>query len=142
MTIFTLIEPATKTVRNVERDNIDAALRCIDLKAGEVDHAMITKHLGIVVEQYGMFKPPSDQAYTAIAGVLFAGNALVYGVGDMGETVDGMDAHALATACIFLPDGDHVERAISKGLVMRPCMTLNGQTIWLWPAPRPKGFGP
>lgn len=141
MTKFILIEPALKIVRNFETANLVGALRAVGLTDGETDHGMITKHLGIVVYEFGLFKPPEYQVYTVIDFRLYAGNAVVYAVDDVGETIDAMAAHAFATCCLFLRGQREVERAIQMGAVRRPQMSVGEDLIWQWPAPAPQGIG-
>jgi hypothetical protein len=87
--------------------------------------------MAYVVHEFGMFAPAAQQHYCGIAGHLIAGAAVLYGVGDEGETVDLMKS-AVPDVDFFLGVND-VENAIHVGKVKRPVIRINGDLIWQWP---------
>jgi len=130
MTRYASIEPDAHLLRIVDKSIFDAVVDA-GLNDDGTDHSMVDKHTGIVFNQYDMYVPPEQQDYFAINGRLYAGNALIYGVDDRGNTVDIVETDRLTP--IFLHGREEVERAIQDGLIARPQLRVNGELIWKWP---------
>lgn len=113
-------------------------LRQAQRRAGitNVDHGGIAPGVGITVYQFGLFVSPAKQRYFAIARQLFAGNAVLYGFDERGESVDLL----MLPQVYFLPGAAAVERSIALGLIQRPQMSVNGEVTWEWPSDPPKGM--
>ena len=124
------------------RDQVVAPVDCPDLRDAQsiagisnVDHGRVQPGVCIVVYEFGMFMPPRQQSYFAIRDRLYAGNAVLYGVNDGGETID-LPIEKIPMIAFF-PGADSVERNIQLGFVERPNLTANGVVVWQWPDPRP-----
>ena len=136
MTQFEIIKPATRETEVVQCEELRDALVLAGLNHGAVDHGMVTRGMGIVVYEFSLFVPSAEQSYFSIGGRLYAGNAVLYGVDEMGDTVD---LRMLAIPYWLQTEAD-VEKAIRGGLCPRPTMSVNGDTIWQWPQPAPPGM--
>jgi hypothetical protein len=137
---FLAIKPREQRVEIVVADDSNAALQGIGLQQGKVDHGVIwhdeSGGLGIIVDEFGLFTPASEQVYFAIGGRLYAGPALIYAFDEAGITVDfqyGNPPFALA----WFENALDVEREIAVGGIERPEMRLDGELVWQWPQPRP-----
>ena len=131
---YAIINPAKQTLRAIDASSFDVALDVAELVKSEVDHSMVTRQIGIVVYEYGLYVPPDQQHYFALGRRLYAGNALLYGCDQAGETID-------LTACpepTFFKSAADVEAAISTGKIERPIVALNDEVIWKWPDPQPE----
>jgi hypothetical protein len=136
MTQFQIIKPKTREAFEVQCEELHDAIRQAGLDPAATDHGMVMRSMGIVVYEFGLFDPPAEQSYFSLLGRLYAGNAVLYGVGPDGGTVD------LKTLAIpfWLPTVDDVEKAIAAGLCPRPQMSVNGDAFWNWPQPAPEGI--
>jgi hypothetical protein len=121
----------------VNTDDIYRALDVVGLKRTEVDHGMLSRELAIVVYEYGLFQPTNQSHYFSIGHSLYVGGAVLYGIGDGGETVDVK----VVPPVMFYRDGGEVERAIELRQIERPTMAVNGEVLWQWPNKAPKGMG-
>jgi hypothetical protein len=132
---YLLIEPHTESILTLERASFPEALASAGLKPGAIDFGQATSRHGFVVFEHGLFMPPENMHYAILCGRLVAGNVLVFGVGEQGETVDvePLPPHAVD----FLHGPDEVELAILLGRTHRPVMTVHGEVIWTWPGPSP-----
>jgi hypothetical protein len=141
MTKFLLIEPERESIRLVEHSEFDDALKAAGLCRGKVDHGQINRQLGITVFEFGLFMHPEQMHFTVINHRLYAGNAVVYGVGAHGELVDvDHDPYALHFGYVFLHGRFDVEAAILTGTVERPVLREDGNVIWRWPERVPSDF--
>lgn len=131
---FVIVKPKARTIETVS--DVDLPLRRADLDPMKVDFGSIGRLLGFVVYEYSLFVPPAEQSYFGIAGKLIAGNAVFFGVGETGETVDLMKSQ-LPDIRFYLGAND-VEAAIASGEIMRPQMSQGGHVFWRWPQPRPR----
>lgn len=132
---YGLIYPERKSAMLVDIASMDAALRRVGLLKGATDHGTVVEGLAVVVGEFGLFVPPEQQSYFAIAGYdhLLAGPAVLYGY-----NVEGHDVELVQLPRIeWLPDRPAVERAIAAGLVKRPHLGMGDDVIWRWPGPRP-----
>jgi hypothetical protein len=125
MTRFVRIDPTAKTVTAVEAEEaIDAAQT---LKSGEIDFGTVAPGISIIVWEYGLLE--GDGPYFVLDQQLYAGEAILYGYDEAGETVD---MPTLADPPLWLADKTEVELAILAGLVERPESRVNGALIWRW----------
>lgn len=133
---FEIIKPKTHETLAVQCEELRDALVQAGLDPSAVDHGSVTRSMGIVVYEFGLFQPTAETSYFSLGGRLYAGNAVLYGVNEMGETVD------LKTLAIpyWLDTEADVEAAIKAGLCPRPVMSINGDQYWNWPQPAPKGI--
>lgn len=133
-TRFGLVKATDRKAELADLPDFDAALRAVGLAPGHVDHGSLSPWLAYAVDEFGLFVPPEEQSYFALpGGALGAGNAVLYAVGDRGETVDLLQLPPLR----FYGRGRlEVERAITRCEVARPVMSVNGVVLWKWPEPR------
>jgi len=127
-----VIEPKTCTIRVLNVAAFDHAVKAAGLVPGRVDHGMAAPGIGIVVFEYSMFEPADGRHWFAIGSKLYGGNALLYGVGDGGETIDLFKPPPV----IFFPNAQAVEKAITAGTIERPTIRINGVPYWTWPGKR------
>lgn len=130
----------------IEADLIDTAKRLCGLEPLKTDDGVVWKEPGIggvaiIVAEFGLFMPPLNQHYFAFDDRLYAGNALLYGFDDVGETID-FDAPVLGThqeraTLRWFESGYDVSKAITRGELIKPQLVLNGSVVWEWPQPRP-----
>jgi hypothetical protein len=66
---------------------------------------------------------------------LFAGNALLFAYEALGNTIDFEQIDNIGVT--FFGGAAAVERAIAAGIIDRPTFSVNGETVWQWPQPRP-----
>lgn|SRR5215510_13413335 len=136
---FATIEPVKKRVRVAEFRDLHSAVRSVGVDPHATDHGVVQRnHRGpnfsIVVYEFGLFTPVADQHYFATGGRLYAGNAVLYGFNEIGETVDVVEPLPDVT---FFADAPAVELAIAARVIPRPRMSANGMVIWEWPNPAP-----
>lgn len=109
------------------------------LSPGHLDFGMFGRDMGYCVFEFGLFEPESI-GYCAIYKTLIAGNAVLFRVNpDNGETVDWHEDFGGASVPpirFFGSSQAEVERGISRGLVERPVMAVNGEVLWRWPESR------
>jgi hypothetical protein len=133
---YVVIDPSTETVPAIDCASFDEAITAAGLELGRVDHGQLTRDLGSVFFEFGMFEPPEQQHYTALGRRLLAGRILIYGVGYRGETVD-VEVHPTNFEATFLHGASDVEEAIGRGLIERPEIRMSGEVVWQWPDPIP-----
>lgn len=136
MTQFEIIKPATCKIDVVQCEELREALVIAGLDHDAVDHGMVIRNVGIVVYEFALFVPPQEQTYFSIGHRLYAGNAVLYGVNEMGDTVD----LTMLALPFWLKTESDVERAIRENLCPRPRISVNGDTLWEWPQPAPAGM--
>lgn len=134
---FAIVYAHTQKVSIEDCPTIEAAMARAGLV--NVDHGVVAPvtpyrsvGMGIIVYEYGLFEPIEKQAYFAIGGRLYAGNAVIYAFDQRGETVNLPGTPVVQ----FMPSARAVERNIALGLVERPIMSINDEVIWRWPEPR------
>jgi hypothetical protein len=93
--------------------------------------------VAIIVDEFSLFKLPTEQRYFSIGHKLYAGNAILYGYDSAGETRDL--PHMLVPMFMTLLG---IEDAIASGQIERPSMSVNGEQIWQWPDPPPPELRP
>jgi len=131
---YAIINPKKQTLRAIDASSFDVALDVAELAEVGRDHGLVTRRVAIVVYEYSLYVPPAEQHYFALEGKLYGGNALLYGVGDAGETID-------LTACpepTFFKSAADVEAAIYLGKVERPVVARDEKVVWKWPDPQPE----
>jgi hypothetical protein len=133
---FAIINPIKKETVVVDCVSESDAYKIAGLSSARVDHGVIVPGIGIVIYEFGLFTPPSEQSYFAINGHLYAGVAVLYAFNKEGRTV----SLQAVPPVVFMPNAEAVERSIQLGLVQRPQITVNGETIWEWPQPRPRSL--
>ena len=124
---FILIDPARRAVERVEADDVHKASP--KLSTSNVGHGSVAPGIGIIVYQYGLLEGAGP--YFALDRQLYAGDAILYGVDQAGETID-MPPRLPIAAPLWLDTKEDVERAIRKGLVDRPQTAVNGAVLWQW----------
>jgi hypothetical protein len=137
---FISIEPAETRVTTVEADNLFDLYQPLGLARTQVDHGQIVPPhtlpngagVAIVVQEFSLFVPTDKQRYFCIGRRLFAGNALLYGFDETGETIDLIGEPEV----VFMSSAG-VEAAIGAGQIERPTMSVDGEQIWQWPEPSP-----
>jgi hypothetical protein len=134
---FVIVDPKKRSVETADLGDLHSALLQAGLSPGEVDHGAISRGIGYVVAEFGLYVPPAQQHYCGIAGRLIAGSTVLYGH-EGGETVDLM-ASAIPDVTFFLGIND-VENAIFAGAVKRPVIRVGGALLWQWPQPAPAGM--
>jgi len=130
---FVVIDPITRSVRTVDHETLREAQASAGL--GNVDHGMLSRNLGYVVYEFGLFVPAERQYFFGMAGRLFAGRCVMYGCDERGETVPLMKSQ-IPDVRWFLGKND-VEAAIVRGEIIRPYLAIGPDKIWEWPEPRP-----
>ena len=135
---YIIVDAIKKECRVEEHEEFHDAVRAAGLDPNATDHGSLRANkAGIVVYEYGMFEPKETQHYFQLAVRLYAGNALVYGVDEIGETTDAPE-HLIAFIRFF-DDWQAVEDSINRGKVYRPQITVNGSVSWHWPEAAPQG---
>lgn len=136
---YGIIDPAAKSTKVMEFESFDDALDAAGLKPGEIDFGQLGPGLSVVVHEFGLFVPMNQTAYFAINSRLFAGNALIYAVNEMGETVS-LPSKTFPVDVTFFEDGAAALRAIEADEIIQPSMAIGKETIWVWPQPAPEGM--
>jgi hypothetical protein len=140
---FGIIEAAIGKLYTIEVDD-ERGQGMTALKAklglGNVDHAVVTKGISIAIAEFGLFEPSDKQHYFRIGNRLYAGNAVLYGYAESGDTID-LDARSyelVKSNFEILSGAQAVEEAIARGKVCRPEIKVNGEVYWRWPEPQPE----
>jgi hypothetical protein len=131
---FAIVEPAQTHWEVVEAPALHSV--CAHLGLDKPDHNVLIPPghmpsgvgIAIVVDDFGMFVPPEQQRYFIIGRTLFAGNAVMYGFDQQGDTIDLQEVPQI----IFI-SRTGIEGAISAGQIDRPTTRVNGQIVWQWP---------
>ena len=131
---YVLINPILRATLGRSYASLQDAEVAAGLDPGKVDHGMISRSIGYVVYEYGLFVPPAEQHYFAIGKTLVAGPAVLYGVNAWGEGVDLWQS-TIPDVRWFLGAND-VEAAIEAGDIIRPQTSVNGLVTWQWPEAR------
>jgi hypothetical protein len=122
----------------VEAENLNDIYEQVGLKRHEVDFACIYNSgewsLNIIVSEFGMYVPVEQAKYFSIGGQLLEGGAIIFRADEGGDTVDMVSVPPV----MFYRSHLEVEQAISRGEVVRPRMSVNGQVVWTWPEERPR----
>ena len=128
---YGIIDATAKELKVIEADDIKDAEKQAGLNPGELDFGSFYRGLGYCVYEFGLMQPPDKTKYCSYKKTLIAGNAVLYGVDERGETID-FELSMLHSPIVFM-NGDEVEEAISKGQVHRPIMAVNEEVLWSWP---------
>lgn len=136
MTRFIGIRADRREIQILERPHLRAALREVGLSSGDVDHGVLQPNLAYVVAQYGLYAPPDAQHYWSFGQRLVAGNAVLHGFNDQGDTIDTPPA---IPQIAWLTGAEAIE-ACAAGKLMRPEVRVNGVPVWSWPQPTPYGW--
>ena len=134
---YVLINPILRTALGGDYHTLQDAERAAGLDPDHVDHGMISRRIGYVVYEFGLFIPPAQQHYFAIGRSLIAGPAVLYGCDQFGESVDLMRS-TIPDIRWFLGQND-VEAAIEAGDIARPQTSINNEVTWQWPDAHPWG---
>jgi len=129
---FCIINATEFTVKMIDADDFNSALRAAGLQPGEVDFGALSRHLHIAVYEFGMYLPLLEQKFFSLGRNLYVGNAVLFACDDVGETVS---LPALPSV-MFYKGATEVERAIHRGEIDRPRVALNDAVLWQWPQPR------
>jgi hypothetical protein len=132
---YVLINPVLRTATAGDYASLQDAEVAAGLDPGAVDHGMITRSIGYVVYEFGLFVPPAQQHYFAMGRGLIAGAAVLYGVDAWGESVN-LHRSTIPDIRWFLGMND-VEAAIEAGEIIRPETAINGVVTWRWPDAHP-----
>lgn len=133
---FVVINPQRRQIVAVNHPALHDVIAITDLDPSNVDHGMLSRHIGYVVHEFGLFVPAERQFYFRFGNRLIAGTAVLYGVGDRGETID-LRRSTLPPVTFYLGIND-VEASIEHGEIVRPSIFVNGKMIWQWPQAAPK----
>jgi hypothetical protein len=133
------IDAIAQRISVIEHGSFAAAKLACGL--GNVDSGALRHEPGvggtqIVVAAFGLFEPATLQSFFAVGPRLYAGNALLLACDGAGNTVDIHEDLSILPVRFFDTAGQ-VERAIRRGEIARPTMSVNGATLWQWPDPRP-----
>jgi len=118
----------------IDAATFDDALGVIGLSPRHIDHGIVRRGIGIALYEFGLYIPATRQQFFSIDRKLYAGSAILYGVGASGETID-LDLDP--TMFRFYSDVPEIERAIARGEIDRPIFAAGGEVLWRWPEPRP-----
>lgn len=132
--LYGLVDPKAKTVKVEGFYSDDAALRALGINPLATDSARCGRRRGIIVAEYGMFVPPSEQHFFSIGPSLYAGNAVLYDFNERGMTV----SYKAPVSITWYENAQEVELSIGLGRIIRPQMAVNGEVLWTWPEPRQK----
>ena len=131
---FGIIDPAAKTLVVRDFETLRDAQRAAGLD--KVDHGTIARGLAIVVYEFGFFEPADRTHYFSVTGGLYAGNAVLYGYDEAGETVDVHES--MVPPITFFDTVGDIVVAMIRGLVRRPRHSVNNEPpTWQWPQPMP-----
>lgn len=83
---FLLIDAKAKTAKVEDYKELSDAKTALGLD--KVDHGVLARGLGYVVDEFGLFKPADEQHYFSIGLLLIAGNCVMYAYNRAGETED------------------------------------------------------
>jgi len=133
---FVIVNPHKRSVETFTCEHITEAQRHVGLSL--VDHGVIAKGLGYCVDEHGLFKPASQQAYFSMFRTLVAGPAVFYGFDERGETLN-LRASEFPDVQFYHSIND-VEAAIRHEEIERPFMAVNGVEFWHWPQQPPEGM--
>jgi hypothetical protein len=134
---FGIIDPRACTFTIGDFATIEDAERAAGLTPGAIDHGTVTRGLGIIVSEYGLFDPPDRQHYFSIDRRLYAGGAVLYRVDSRGITIDLEFGGRWFGS--WYADAGEVEQAIREGAIERPQQGFGELIVWRWPGPRPDG---
>jgi hypothetical protein len=138
---YVIVDAVQKLARVEEYAEFKDAVCAAGLNPGETDHGLLQPGLGYVVYEYGLFEPVEQQHYWRFGSLLIAGNALLYAIDGLGETVDVILDAKIRRQILFFNSAADVERAIDRGLVQRPRMAIDQEVLWRWPEPKPRWWG-
>jgi hypothetical protein len=142
---YLIIDPTARTVRKFETKDTTAkdAMATAGLKPGAVDFGMVGPAVSIIVGETGLFSDPDKGGYFSLGLSLFHGPAVLFGVGDSGETISLAVAadHNVLSGIRFYDSLSQIEKAIQDGVVDRPQMSVNGEVVWRWPEQGSLGLG-
>lgn len=126
---FAIVRAADKAVETVRYADVWQAVEQAGLKKGEVDFGSLANHnAAIIVYEFGL-REPDKHKHFSIGPALYAGNAVLFGVDDHGETVDLKGV----PYCVFYDTLQDIEFAIATGRILRPEIRVNGMLISAWP---------
>jgi hypothetical protein len=128
---FVVIDPRKISVEQIDAPELHEALNLAGLTPHEIDHGVVTHGIGIVVYEFGLFVPPTEQRYFAVGKGLYAGTAVLYGYDERGETVD----LAIWPPPRFFGSIDAIEQAIAADEIVRPRIAIDSTVTWEWPQP-------
>jgi hypothetical protein len=137
---FAIVRCGEHVVEYIDADMLEQVLTKAGLASGSIDFATIQHPtdaaygIEIAVYEYGLYADPSAQEYFSIGRALFAGNAVLFGFDEAGNTVD-IPLHPLFPQ--WYRDGHDVEAAIRAGKIDRPVFVVNGVIMWQWPDRKP-----
>ena len=134
---YVLINPTLRTALSGDYATLQDAEVAAGLDPTKVDHGMISRSIGYVVYEFGLFVPPAQQHYFAMGRQLIAGASVLYGVDAWGESVNLLRS-TIPDIRWFLGVND-VEAAIVAGEIIRPQTAINGAVTWQWPDAHPWG---
>jgi hypothetical protein len=137
MKVF-LIDSEARTVDAMDVKAVQDAYGPIGLNRAQVEHGSVAvdqvtgNRLAIVVHEFSLFVPPTEQTYFSIGANLYAGDAVLYETDRSGETVSLITPPEV----MFYRSHVEVEKAIARGEIRRPQTAINGEVVWSWPPAR------
>ena len=129
---FWIIEPAKRATRLFECEDVPDAKREAGLDL--VDFGTVSRGIGIIVYEHGLYQDADTHPYFAIGGLLYCGNAVLFGFDEGGATIDLPKTPIPDRALQWFAGRVEIEAAIAAGRVQRPEVRINGVPVWAWPS--------
>jgi hypothetical protein len=131
---YLTINPYQRSCAEIDCKSFDEAMRSAGLVPQMVDHSRLSPEMAIVVYEYGLDENHQPHMmFFALSGLMYAGNALLYGVDRSGATVDVYAPREwINNELQWLGDAAAAEQAIAAGRVERPSIAVNGVIAWEW----------
>lgn len=123
---FAQIDPANTRIVRVE------GARPQDVypwpKGTHIDHGWVGPGVSIIVPEFSTVD--GNGPWFSITGKLFGGPAVLFGHDSAGDTVDLPEY--LPFAVMFHRTRSETDAYIRMGLIDRPRVAINGETVWEW----------
>jgi hypothetical protein len=128
---FGIIDAVNKTAALEDLPDMEGAIRRAGLTLGHVDFGMLTEHVHVVVDEFGLYVPVGEQNYFSVGLHLCAGSAVIFAVDRRGATVDLQ----MLPPIMWYKNATVVEQAIERNEIARPVIAFNDEVLWQWPPP-------
>ncbi|MGH7472319.1 MAG: hypothetical protein ACREJW_00090 [Candidatus Methylomirabilales bacterium] len=129
---FILIDPIRKSITIRFASTPNDLWKEIDGRG--CDFGTLGHHHAIIVYEFGLLEPDTEQGYFSLANRLFVGKAVIFRSDNEGETINitRQDIKRTVDVLHFYPSAAEVEKAIQSGAIQRPAKSINGEVIWEW----------